>query len=281
MRIRSQFLVLSLTLTVSSAWAASPQNTDATVLTVYSAGSLSGALNDIERQYTARYGVTFDTVYGPAGGLAKRIEGGATPDLFLSANVENPQRLADAGKGLPPVVFTRNELCLFGRAGLGLTTGNALDKMLDPSLKIGTSTPKSDPGGDYTWIMFKRADAVRSGAYAALDGKAQQLVGGPQSPAVPAGQDAVQYFFAQHRADMFVAYCSSKVRDAHENVSGEKVRLPANLEVGADYGMLVLDTPKQAAAGRFALFLLTPQAQATFAAYGFKPANAPSGSAAQ
>lgn len=68
MRIRSQFLVLSLTLTVSSAWAASPQNTDATVLTVYSAGSLSGALNDIERQYTARYGVTFDTVYGPAGG---------------------------------------------------------------------------------------------------------------------------------------------------------------------------------------------------------------------
>ncbi|GAB2901221.1 molybdate ABC transporter substrate-binding protein [Paraburkholderia jirisanensis] len=228
-------------------------------------------MQEIEQQYTERYGVTFKTVYGPAGGLAKRIENGADPDLFFSANFEHPQRLATAGKALPPVVFARNQLCVTGRAGLGLTTSNVLDKMLDPALKLGTSTPKSDPGGDYTWEMFSRADGLRSGSFATLSGKARQLVGGPQSPAVPAGQDAVRYFFRQHEADMFVGYCSAQSRSRADDV--EKVALPAGLEVEADYGLVVLNASRQAAALRFALFVLTPGAQATFAAYGFQPVS--------
>jgi molybdate transport system substrate-binding protein len=36
-------------------------------------------------------------------------------------------------------------------AGLGVTPTSLLDRMLDSSVKLGTSTPKADPSGDYAW----------------------------------------------------------------------------------------------------------------------------------
>src|SRR5690606_17454898 len=39
-----------------------------------------------------------------------------------------------------------------------------------------TSTPKSDPSGDYAWQAFQRAEQVKPGAYAVLDAKALKLV---------------------------------------------------------------------------------------------------------
>ena len=269
MRTRAYLLVFPLLLSLSNAWATPPEESGSTALTIFAAGSLRGVLQEVERQYTAHYGITFKTVYGPSGVLAKRIESGEVPDLFLSADFDHPQRLAADGKSLSPVVFARNQLCVTGRAGLGLTTSNVLDKMLDPSLKLGTSTPQSDPSGDYPWEMFSRADAIHPGAYSALSGKALQLVGGPQSPAVPPGQNAVRYFFAQHEADMFVGYCSTQARSVKGDI--EKVQVPAGLEVAADYGLAVPNAPQQAAALRFAWFVLTPEVQSTFAAYGFQP----------
>jgi ABC-type molybdate transport system substrate-binding protein len=51
---------------------------------------------------------------------------------------------------------------------VGLTTANFLDRLIDPAVKLGTSTPKADPSGDYAWAMFRRADAVRPGATRSL-----------------------------------------------------------------------------------------------------------------
>ena len=58
--------------------------------------------------------------------------------------------------------------------------------MLDPGLKLATSTPGADPGGDYVWAVFARADAVHPGAKATLEAKALKSVGGADSkPLVP------------------------------------------------------------------------------------------------
>jgi ABC-type molybdate transport system substrate-binding protein len=46
---------------------------------------------------------------------------------------------------------------------------NFLAKLLDPAIKIGTSTPKADPAGDYTWAMFRLAEKIKPGSYAILD----------------------------------------------------------------------------------------------------------------
>jgi ABC-type molybdate transport system substrate-binding protein len=132
-------------------------------LRVFAAGSTRGALAAIAEDYTKATGQRIEFTFGPAGLLLNRIrkEGGA--DVYVSANMVHPQRLFEEGTGTRPVIFARNRLCVTGRAELGLTQENLLDKLLEPSIKIGTSTPGADPGGDYAWLLFDRAEAVRAG----------------------------------------------------------------------------------------------------------------------
>ncbi|WP_179405170.1 substrate-binding domain-containing protein [Burkholderia guangdongensis] len=254
--------------------AASAQQAPATPpLTIYAAGSMSGALAAITHQYTLESGQKIDLVTGPAGLLLDKIEHSATPDIFISANMAHPQRLTAEGKASPTVVFARNRLCVQARPDVGLTTDNLLDKLLDPNIKIGTSTPKADPGGDYAWAMFARADAVHPGAARMLETKAQQVVGGPVAPQVPPGQNPVKYLLATRRIDVFVGYCSS--HDTTPDPALTQVELPANLGISADYGMTVLESPQTLAtrgsAYRLALYLMSPQAQDVLARYGFTP----------
>jgi len=75
-------------------------------------------------------------------------------------------------------MFTRNALCTFARPKVGLTLANFLERLLDPAVRFGTSTPKADPADDCTWLMFHRADGVHPGAFSILDQKAQKIVGG-------------------------------------------------------------------------------------------------------
>ena len=35
--------------------------------------------------------------------------------------------------------------------------------LLDPQWKLGTSTPKADPSGDYAWEVFRRAEKRYAG----------------------------------------------------------------------------------------------------------------------
>jgi molybdate transport system substrate-binding protein len=50
-----------------------------------------------------------------------------------------------------------------------------LAMLLNPEIKVGTSSPSNDPGGAYAWAMFKKAEAVRSGSRAILEGKALRM----------------------------------------------------------------------------------------------------------
>src|SRR3954452_19280453 len=55
--------------------------------------------------------------------------------------------------------------------------------MLDPATKLGTSTPKVDPSGDYAWAVFRKVDQLQPGSFATLDQKGLKLLGSPSSPA--------------------------------------------------------------------------------------------------
>lgn len=238
---------------------------------VFAAGSLTGPLTVLAKQFTASTGEAVETVFGPSGLLLERIEQGENADIFASANMAHPQQLAREGKAISPVVFTRNRLCVLARPERQLTSGNLLAQFLSPDVRIGTSTPKADPGGDYAWMFFAKAGKVLPGAKEVLEAKAQQLVGGKNNPPVPAGQDAVKYFLEQKQVDAFIGYCSS--RQPAPDPRFTKVELPAELAVSADFGLTVLIKPARAhdAAYQFALFLLSPEAQQTLALYGFSP----------
>ncbi|SFB24937.1 molybdenum ABC transporter, molybdate-binding protein [Collimonas sp. OK607] len=238
---------------------------------VFAAGSLTGPLTVLAKQFSASTGESVETVFGPSGLLLERLEQGERADVFASANMAHPQQLAREGKAIPALVFARNSVCVVARPELGLSTQNLLNKLLDPSVKFGTSTPQADPGGDYAWQFFAKAGAIRPGAKELLEAKAQQLVGGRHSPAIPAGRDAVKYFLEQKQVDAFIGYCSSRQTVADTTLT--KVVPPAELAIAADFGLTVLNKPAGShdAAYRFALFLLSPEAQKTLAAYGFSP----------
>jgi molybdenum ABC transporter molybdate-binding protein len=236
-------------------------------VTVFAAGSLTGAMNAVIKLYGEKTGQQVHAEFGPAGLLRERIEKGEHPDIFASANLAHPQTLADKGLATQPVVMARNRLCAKALPQFGLTTQNVLQRLLDPKVGLGTSTPKADPGGDYAWELFARAERVHPGAQAILEHKAQQLVGGQSNPPVPGGKDAMTEAFEQHKIEISLGYCSS--RQTTPDPKFAIVELPPELAVHADYGMSVLTNRETAL--RFALFLMSPQAQHVIGLYGFTP----------
>jgi molybdate transport system substrate-binding protein len=236
-------------------------------LRIYAAGSLNGAFAEMIKTFPAPPGSLAAPVFGPSGVLREKIEHGEAADILASADMAQPRMLAHAGQ--PVIMFTRNEMCAVGRTGLGLTSGNLLDRMLDPAVRLATSTPGADPGGDYAWAIFARAEAVHPGAQATLQAKAQKLFGAPGTSPLVAGHAAVPGIFLAGRADIALGYCSGSdavMKDVPGLVS---IAMPAPLAVDAAYGMVVLSD--QLLAARFALFVLSEQGQAILQRHGFDP----------
>jgi molybdate transport system substrate-binding protein len=146
---------------------------------LHAAGSLRSALTEVASAFEAASGQKVEARYGPSGTLKDEIAGGMRAEVFASANMEHPQALAAAGKSGPVVLFARNRLCALVRPGLAVEPATLLDRMLDPNVKLGASTPRADPSGDYAWEMFRKADKVKPGAFDAAEKKALQLTGGP------------------------------------------------------------------------------------------------------
>jgi molybdate transport system substrate-binding protein len=241
---------------------------------LHAAGSLRGALTEVSRAFEAATGVAVQAKYGPSGLLKDEIAAGARAEVFASANMEHPQALAATNRSGPVVLFARNRLCALARAGLAVTPADLLDRMLDPQIKLATSTPKADPSGDYAFEVFRKAEALRPGARAALEKKALQLTGGPSSPVPPTGRSLYGMLVAGGKADIFLAYCTA-AREAHaQNPDQQTVALPDALSVGADYGLTVM-ADASPAAYHLAMFILSADGQRILASHGFTAPGLP------
>ena len=231
---------------------------------VYAAGSLRGALNVIASDYEARTGQKLNLTYGPSGLLRERIEQGGPAQLFASADTEHPQRLAQRGGWQMPVTFVRNGLCALTSDKVDATPATLLDTLLSPQVRVGASTPRSDPSGDYTWALFRKADALRAGAYATT----LKLAGAAESPKPPDGISAYGWLMDQGRADVFLTYCTNAVAAQKEVPRLRVVQVPPALQVAAAYGM-TLRSEASAPAAAFAQALLAAPAQQVFVRFGF------------
>jgi molybdate transport system substrate-binding protein len=241
---------------------------------LHSAGSLRFALTEIIAAYEPAAGVTVQATFGASGTLKDAIAKGERAQVFTSANMEHPQALADAKKSGPVVLFARNRLCALVRPGLVVTPATLLDRMLDPAVKLATSTPKADPSGDYAWEVFRKAEKLRPGSFAILEKRALQLVGAPSSAVPPKGRTAYGWHVAEGRADLFLTYCTNTMAAQSESPGQQLVQLPDELAVAADYGMTVMaDAP--ADAYRFAMFILSAAGQKVLAKHGFSAPGLP------
>ncbi len=106
-----------------------------------------------------------NATYGASGLLRERIEKGEPADVFASADVGNPQALARAGRAAAPVVFARNRLCALVAPGVAANPDTLLDRMLDPQVKLGTSTPKATRPGTTPGSCSRRPSKLRPGAF--------------------------------------------------------------------------------------------------------------------
>lgn len=236
---------------------------------LYAAGSLKAALTELAKDYQAGKGVPVEATYGPSGLLKERLEKGEPGDVFASANMEHPKALAAAGRSGPVRPFARNQLCALAQPDVEVTPATLLERMLDPKTRVGTSTPKADPAGDYAWELFRKADAVRPGSLKTLDGKALKLTGGPDSAKPPEGRNPYAWVMEQRQADLFLTYCTNARLAAAEVPALKIVAVPAELAVGAEYGLTVVKTEDAARGEAFADYILSPAGQAVLERYGF------------
>src|SRR5262245_6255104 len=245
-------------------------STAAETIRLYAAGSLKLALTEAARSYEDATGNKVEAKYGASGLLKNEISSGAKADVFASANMEHPQALHNEKKSGPVIRFARNAVCALVRPGLKVDSANLLERMLDPTIKVGTSTPKADPSGDYAFEVFRKAEVIKPGAQAALEAKALQLTGNTASAAPPTGRSVYSWHLAEGHVDIFLTYCTNAQTAQKENAGQQIVALPDSLAVGADYGLTVA-TGASLAAQRFADFIVSTQGEKILTKYGFAP----------
>ena len=264
--------VLAMTMMAGTTIAQSSGNE---TVKLHAAGSLRAAMTDIADAFEHAHGVAVARTFGPSGLLRERIESGEAAEVYASASMRHPAALADAGLAAPVALFARNQLCALAQPGLAVETDTMIDVLLDPEVRVGTSTPKADPAGDYAFEVFDKADALRAGATETLKAKAMQLTGGPNSEKAPEGRNPYGWVMAEDQVDLFLTYCTNAVLAERDTPGLQIVALPDTLAVGADYGLTIMSGSPEVAA-ELALFILSPSAQRILARYGFAAIGLPS-----
>jgi molybdate transport system substrate-binding protein len=219
------------------------------VVLLHAAGSLRAALTEVAVGYQAASGDKVQPKWGASGLLKDEIAAGAKAEVFASANMAHPQALAQAQAQAklsgPVALFARNRLCALVRPRLAVETAR-----------------------DYAFEFFKRTEAVKASAQEILEKKALQLTGAADSAAPPHGRTVYGWHVAEGRADIFLTYCTNAVAAVKENPGQRSINLPVSLEVGADYGLTVMNGSSMGAY-RLALFILSVDGQRILAAHGF------------
>jgi molybdenum ABC transporter molybdate-binding protein len=233
---------------------------------LFAAGSLRAVLTELLRAYEAQGGGPVVTVFGPSGKLKERIEQGDIPDLFVPADLKLAKDLARTGQLRAGEPYVRNSLCLMAAPGVKLEQTRLVDMLLDPAMKLGTSTPGADPAGDYAWQLLRNFDRQRPGSYALLDKKALQLTGREVPQEVKESPYATM--LRDRRADIFISYCTAAV-DAAQALPGLTwARFADDVNVPAVYG-IGLGKTAGAETKKLLAFLTGPVARAAFERHGF------------
>ncbi|WAH61723.1 substrate-binding domain-containing protein (plasmid) [Pseudomonas silvicola] len=204
-----------------------------TTLHILAAGSLRGVWPDLIAAFHHQSGLTTDTHFGPAGLLRQRIEQGERCDLFASANLKHPATLLQRGLAMHTGKFSANSLCLTARRDVVTENDTWLTLLQRDDLRLATSTPLSDPSGDYGSCLTISDRFIQTAVK--VETARVQLVGGIDSLAVPTGELAAQWLIDQQHADLFIGYASYAPRLInHPHLQVLSIPEPFNIQ--AEYG---------------------------------------------
>jgi molybdate transport system substrate-binding protein len=231
-------------------------------LTVYGAASLKGALERLKAGYEASHTETTLMIStDSSAALRTQIEQGGPADVFLSADVTNPQKLADAGLADGgPLNFAGNLLTIV------VPTGNP-GNIATPA-DLARSGVKIIAAGNDVPITKYANQAV--GLLAKAPGYPQDFAASYAANVV-SREDNVKALIAKielGEGDAGIVY----VTDARASTTVQTIDIPAQGNVLATYaGVVVKASARRPAAHAFLDWVAGAEGQKTLAGFGFLP----------
>ncbi len=228
-------------------------------ITVAAASDLNYALKDLVPRFEKKTGNKVTLSFGSSGNLYSQIQGGAPYDLFFSADIAYPQKLARAGL----IQSTSLRTYAIGHLVLWVPNGSSfdpqklkMDLLLEPSVqRIAIANPEHAPYG--------RAAMAALEHFGLKDRVAGKLVFGENI------SQAAQ-FVQSGNAQAGLIALSLAVSPAMKN-SGRYWELPANSYPELQQGVALLASSKhKTAAKTFLEYVLSAEGKAVFEQYGFR-----------
>jgi molybdate transport system substrate-binding protein len=120
-------------------------------LTVAVAANLSGVINELKDTFNVTHkDIEINVIASSSGKIAMQVLSGAPFDVFLSADMESPQKLKDAGfSEKDPVQYAQGRLVIFTLRDVDLTKGISVTTSTDV-IKVSIADPNLAPYGKAT-----------------------------------------------------------------------------------------------------------------------------------
>ena len=223
---------------------------------VAAASDLQAALPLVIERFQKETAIRVQPTFGSSGNFFSQIQNGAPFDVFLSADIDYPRRLHEAGLGDAVVPYGTGRLVLWTRSDSGVDIKRGLPVLTDSRVKrIAIANPQYAPYG--------RA------AVAAL--RTQGLYDKLRDRFVLGENIAQTAQFAQSgNADVAIIALSLAVGPSLR-ASGVYTEIPARLHPPIEQGAIVLKSGRAASARRFVAFLKRPDIVEHLEQSGFEP----------
>lgn len=228
-------------------------------LTVAAAADLKFAMDDVLAEFRARDpGVTVKVTYGSSGNFYAQLRNRAPFDLYFSADIDYPRKLAEAGHALDTEVF----LYAVGRIVVWVPANSPIDvetlgiqSLFAPSVqKIAIANPRHAPYGVAAVAALKSL-----GVHDRIE---HQLV---------LGENIAQtaQFVQSGAADLGIIALALAVAPQMRE-TGRHWKIPLDAYPRMDQGGIILNwTKAPAAARRFRDFVLNDHGREVLKRYGF------------
>ncbi|BCX78912.1 molybdate ABC transporter substrate-binding protein [Campylobacter sp. 19-13652] len=222
---------------------------------VYAAANTTYAFPELIKKFNTHHKDTqIKLTLGSSGALSTQIRNGANADIFLAANMDFVNKLADDGfSETKPVVYARGKLALFSLERIALNDG--IKSVLNAK-SISIANPKTAPYGTASIEALKNAKILTK-----VEPKIiyAQKISETLSQALSAAD--VGFIAAS-------ALYSPKMTQYKEGVN--YIFINSELYSPIDQGIVLLNHAKDSKEAReFYEFLLGDEARAIFAKFGY------------
>ncbi len=227
-------------------------------IVVFAAASLTDALGEIDKAFTAKTGVEVKASFAASSALARQVESGAKAEVFLSADEEWMDYLAQRNLLQPKTRHdvVANRLVMIApidsKAKIDIKPGFSVGEVLGENGRLATGDPDSVPVGKYA-----QAALTKLGAWDAI---APRLVRAENVRAALA-------YVARGEAPLGIVYSTDAQAEKRVKVVGI---FPADSHPPIRYP-IAATTAATADGVKFAEFVRNKESLEVFKKYGFEP----------